>query len=312
MLRLSNSSEMLRRINLLCLLLVLCLCLSACSIKFGFAATDDALAQELSLPQQHLTTPYTQVPVYIDGLLLDKACLKDDELFISPSVICSWLGIEDWSWQGDESNFTLTIQGVEFSGDSSMSYLTGNGRFFYAPQGWFTANSKLYLPYDLLCRFLCLDAVAADDDSFLSISTLNAHVIPGGDDYYTLNYPSEDLFWLSQIIYAESYQQPMAGQIGVGNVVLNRVASSDFPDTIFDVIFDMQYNIQFEPISDGSIYVTPDEQSKIAACLVLDGYNTVGDSLYFVNPDYGSYWFDTSLELVTTIGNHNFYIDRGE
>ncbi|MEI3102536.1 MAG: cell wall hydrolase, partial [Oscillospiraceae bacterium] len=70
---------------------------------------------------------------------------------------------------------------------------------------------------------------------------------PRREDYYELNYPSEELFWLSQIIHAEAWQQPLAGQIGVGNVVMNRVNSPDFPSTVFDVIFDMDHNIvQFE------------------------------------------------------------------
>ena len=175
-----------------------------------------------------------------------------------------------------------------------------------------TAGDKLYLPYELLCRFLCLDVQPEEGSDALYLSTLNARVIPGGEDYYELYFPSEELFWLSQIIHAEAWQQPLAGQIGVGNVVLNRVDSPDFPSTVFDVIFDMDHNIiQFEPISNGSVYSQPDEMARIAACLCLEGYNTVGDSLYFVNPAFGSGWFDSSLDLTVTIGDHNFYSVRG-
>ena len=298
------------RTKLLIPLLLLCLLLCGCARTVPAAAAPPAEPQLLSLPQAGQKPPCEQVPVYIDGLLMDRACRKDGELYLSPAAICTWLDISN-SWQGDENAFSLTLQGVEFSGDSSKEYLSGNGRYFYAPEGWFTAGGQLYLPCDLLCRFLCLDASLSEDGSRLDVSTLNARVIPGGEDYYDLNYPSEDLFWLTQIIYAESWQQPLAGQIGVGNVVLNRVASPDFPDTVFDVIFDMEHNIQFEPITNGSVYATPDEQSRIAACLCLDGVNTVGDSLYFVNPDHGSGWFDSALDLTITIGGHNFYSVRG-
>ena len=272
--------------------------------------TPDPAAQELSLPREHPEPGYEQFPVYFDGLLMDQGCVRDGELYLSPGEICSYLDM-DWSWKGDEGSFTLSLAGTDFTGSSDVEYLSGNGRYFYAPQGWFTAGDKLYLPYDLLCRFLCLDA-ELEADGGLYISRLNARLIPGGEDYYDLNYPSEELFWLSQIIHAEAWQQPLAGQIGVGNVVMNRVDSPDFPGTVFDVIFDMDHNIiQFEPISNGSVYSQPDEMARIAACLCLDGYNTVGDSLYFVNPSYGSGWFDSSLDLTVTIGDHNFYSVRG-
>jgi len=291
--------------------LLLCLCLCGCrGSSTGPAVTGSPSPLPTSLPSQDYELPYERFPIYIDGLLLDKGYLRSGELYLSPATVCAYLGL-DWAWQGDEKAFTLTVSGTELKGDRSLEYLTGNGRYFYAPQGWFTGGGMLYLPYDLLCRFLCLDAQVREDQPRLDLSTLNARVLPGGEDYYELNYPNEDLFWLSQIIYAESWQQPMAGQIGVGNVVLNRVDSPDFPGSIFDVIFDMEHNIQFEPISNGSVYAEPDDNSRIAACLCLEGYNTVGDSLYFVNPAYGSGWFDANLDLTVTIGGHNFYSVRG-
>ena len=298
------------RTKLLVALLLLCLLLCGCAQTAPAAPATSGETQLLSLPQPGRRPDTELLPVYVDGLLMDRACRKDGVLYLSPAALCAWLEIP-CTWQGDETAFCLTLQGVDFTGDSSREYLSGNGRYFYAPEGWFTAAGQLYLPCQLLCRFLCLDASLSEDGSQLDISTLNARVIPGGEDYYELNYPSEDLFWLTQIIYAESWQQPLAGQIGVGNVVLNRVNSPDFPSTVFDVIFDMEHNIQFEPITNGSVYATPDEQSRIAACLCLDGYNTVGDSLYFVNPAHGSGWFDSALDLTVTIGGHNFYSVRG-
>ena len=141
----------------------------------------------------------------------------------------------------------------------------------------------------------------------LELSTDKLAVISGGANYYELNYDAELLYWLPQIINAEAKFEPLAGQIGVGNVVMNRLSSPDFPDTIFEVIYDTEHTIQFEPISTGGIFMEPTEQATIAAYLCLEGCSTVGDCLYFVNPDYGSGWFDSSLELVETIGHHNFY-----
>ena len=88
---------------------------------------------------------------------------------------------------------------------------------------------------------------------------------------------------------------------------MNRVRDPRFPGDVFGVIYDTEHTIQFEPIALGGIREDPSEQAMIAACLVLEGANTVGDSLYFVNPASGSGWFDANLELVAVIGNHNFY-----
>ena len=83
--------------------------------------------------------------------------------------------------------------------------------------------------------------------------------------------------------------------------------------TVFEVIYDTEHTIQFEPIALGGIREDPSEQAMIAACLVLEGAETVGDSLYFVNPDYAdTWWFDSALEQTARIGNHNFYSERSE
>lgn len=57
-------------------------------------------------------------------------------------------------------------------------------------------------------------------------------------------YNAVDYYWLSRIISAESQGEPLEGQIAVGNVVLNRVESDQFPDTIAGVVFDQKYAVQ--------------------------------------------------------------------
>lgn len=113
------------------------------------------------------------------------------------------------------------------------------------------------------------------------------------------------MYWLSRIIYAESGNQPLDGKIAVGNVVLNRVASPGFPNSVYEVIF--QRN-QFTPAANGSINRTPSAESVVAAKLCLDGANTAGSALYFVNPTVapGS-WASRNRPYVATIGAHAFY-----
>ena len=76
----------------------------------------------------------------------------------------------------------------------------------------------------------------------------------------------------------------MTGQIAVGNVVLNRVAAKEFPNTIPAVIFDRKHDVQFTPVSNGTVYLPPTAKSVEAAKRVLNGENTAGKALYFYAP----------------------------
>ena len=121
-------------------------------------------------------------------------------------------------------------------------------------------------------------------------------------------YDADALYWLSRIISAESRGEPLEGQIAVGNVVLNRVDSPDFPDTIYGVIFDDRWGGQFTPVRNGTIYQEPTEQSIQAAKLCLEGVNVAKDSLYFLAPALtNNHWIMENRTHVMTIGAHWFY-----
>jgi len=119
----------------------------------------------------------------------------------------------------------------------------------------------------------------------------------------------EDFDWLCRIISAESKGEPLAGQIAVGTVVLNRVACPDFPDTITGVIFDDNDGIQFEPVANGTVYQEPTEQSVLAAHLALSGISAAGDSLFFYAPALSQgLWINANRQHYITIGCHRFYL----
>ena len=74
------------------------------------------------------------------------------------------------------------------------------------------------------------------------------------------------------------------------------------------MIFDRKWGVQFTPVSNGTIYDTPTDQSVRAAKMALEGTNVVGDSLYFLAPALSTNsWVMENRELVTVIGNHWFY-----
>lgn len=108
---------------------------------------------------------------------------------------------------------------------------------------------------------------------------------------------------LARLVHAEAKGEPYAGKIAVALVVLNRVKSDKFPDTIQEVIYEER---QFEPVENGSINQPANEESKKAVkeAIALEGQDN--GSLFFFNPEKtNSKWLRTRT-VTTVIGNHRF------
>lgn len=140
-------------------------------------------------------------------------------------------------------------------------------------------------------------------------SKLYSSSSPSRGNGSTTAYNADDIYWLARIIHAEAGAEPYQGKVAVGNVVLNRVKSKDFPNTIYNVIFEYYKNIpQFSPVADGTIYNTPSAESIRAAKDAASGVRPVGNSTYFFNPSKAAgTWIVQNKTYVVRIGNHVFY-----
>ena len=120
----------------------------------------------------------------------------------------------------------------------------------------------------------------------------------------------DSVYWLARIIQAESGAEPYRGKLAVGNVILTRVASTDFPNSIYGVIFDRKNGVQFTPVANGTIYNTPSAESIRAAEECLAGTRVVGNCLYFFNPKTATKasWIVQNCRYYTSIGDHDFYL----
>lgn len=138
---------------------------------------------------------------------------------------------------------------------------------------------------------------------------LNGSTIVSREGTSSKNYNSDHIYWLARIIEAEASGEPYQGKVAVGNVVLNRVNSKDFPNTIYSVIFEYYGSIpQFSPVADGTIYNTPSQESMNAAKDALNGVKPVGNSTYFFNPNKAAgAWIVKNKSYVSKIGGHVFY-----
>lgn len=197
----------------------------------------------------------------------------------------------------EDGSLNATGAHLTFRATEGQSYFQVNGRYLYAPDEVINENGFLLLPAQELCEALGCSFVYDEETQDVTIYQVNYPVTAG-------TYDEEDLYWLSRGIYAESGNQPMAGRIAVGTVILNRVADPAFPDTIKEVIFAPR---QFSPVSNGTIYLTPDHDSIVAAMLCLDGVKEADDCLYFNITSMYS-WADVARTYCCTIGDHNFYL----
>ena len=110
---------------------------------------------------------------------------------------------------------------------------------------------------------------------------------------------------LAKLVYAEARGETYKGQVAVAAVVLNRVRSSSFPNTISGVIY--QTNA-FSCVNNGSINNTPDNSCIRAARDAMNGWDPTGGCLYYYNPKTASDNWIRSRTVKTVIGNHSFAV----
>ena len=122
---------------------------------------------------------------------------------------------------------------------------------------------------------------------------------------YMSEQDSNDLYLLAKCIHAEARGESYIGKVAVGAVILNRVASPDFPDTIYGVIYQPW---AFTAVHDGQINLEPEAASYQAATDALNGWDPTYGCLYYYNPVTASSSWIFSRQTVVTIGKHIFAI----
>lgn len=114
---------------------------------------------------------------------------------------------------------------------------------------------------------------------------------------------SADQKLLAKLVYAEARGESYKGQVAVAAVVLNRVSSSSFPNTISGVIYQTG---AFSCVSNGSINNMPNDAAVRAALDAMNGWDPTNGCLYYYNPGKTSDSWIRTRTVVTVIGNHYF------
>ena len=130
------------------------------------------------------------------------------------------------------------------------------------------------------------------------------------DHYVPEGWSEEESYLLMKIAMSEAEGEDTKGKALVMCVVLNRVESIQFPDTIYDVIFD---DGAFTSVTNGRYdRVEPDTDCYAALDLVKDGWDGTDGALYFERTTDEETWHSRNLDKLFSYGNHTFYIERGD
>ena len=243
--------------------------------------------------------------VSVNGKTLSEpAVMMNGILYLPLRAFANSLGEASVSYNKSTKTATLQMSGLYLTATDGgfVTYANDRPLFAFSPNV-LMSNGRMYVPATTLTKALGVE-IKEQTRSAVSLSgkyTPLAHA--------SKFYREDEVYWLSKIINAESQGETLIGQIAVGDVILNRVKSPLYPNTIYGVIFDRKYGVQFSPILDGSIYKDPSFNSTLAAKICLEGTSLSDNALFFLNPRVAeSNWIVKSREYAYSIGGHDFYL----
>lgn len=266
----------------------------------GESVYHEPMAQ--SLPEG---TVRTGINVNGRRVLEGRVFVIDGVTYVPMFKFADWLGMFTYttSQSGNISTGKVKGENLEITAVEDSLYISANGRYFYTVSRVLELAGELYIPIEPMVKALNCH-IGRDAGGAYVVRSGDTRLLKSADRFYR----EDEVYWLSKIISAESRGESLEGKIAVGNVVLNRVRSAQFPNTIYGVIFDKKFGVQFTPVANGTIYQEPTAESVIAAKICLEGYTLSNEALYFLNPKYSTAsWVQNNREFAFTIGNHSFY-----
>nr|WP_101844108.1 spore cortex-lytic enzyme [Halobacillus sp. Marseille-P3879] len=120
--------------------------------------------------------------------------------------------------------------------------------------------------------------------------------VPGG-------YSQNDIKLMANAVYGEARGEPYEGQVAVAAVILNRVESATFPNSISGVIFEPR---AFTAVADGQIWLEPNDTAERAVRDALNGMDPSGNATYYFNPNTATSGWIWSRPQIKKIGKHIF------
>lgn len=280
------------------------------SFTVGASGVYDTDTESYSSDRARIALPSgaKQTGLVVNGrsVLVGRVFTVSGVTYVPLFKFADWLGVFQQSTGSKSGIRTSSITGknLKIEATENSLYISANDRYFYTVGEILEIGSEIYVPIYPLVKALNGYVSYNDSTGVYNVRSGDTSRLPAASKIYR----DDEVYWLARIISAEARGESFKGKIAVGNVILNRVRSSQFPNTIYSVIFDRKYGVQFSPVLNGSIYQTPTQESIIAAKVCLEGYSLSNEILYFVNPRVApNSWIANNRSYAFTVGNHAFF-----
>lgn len=225
-------------------------------------------------------------------------------LVVASIGVCISAGVTTYAKQEVSAVQTLVLKQGSTGDDvkTVQKKLKNWGYYTGSVDGIFGSKTKEAVKYFQRKNGLTVDGI-------VGTNTLKALGMSGSSSSSSSSssgsYTSSDVNLLARLIYAEARGESYTGQVAVGAVVLNRVRSASFPNSISGVIYQPY---AFTCVQDGQFNLTPDATAKRAAQDAMNGWDPSYGALYYYNPAVATSSWIFSRQTVVTIGKHVFAI----
>lgn len=240
------------------------------------------------------------IKIHVDGEIISTEFtpfIENSYTYLAARTVGDIVDADSVDWNDKDRSVVITADETDVKLIIDSEYAFVDGVPIYTGVTPVIRNDRTYLPV----RFIA-ETFGADVN--WDAGTKTVFISTGGYEA-----ESTEFDWLARIVNAEAGGESYEGKIAVANVILNRVESPDFPNTIYGVVFDKYNEIyQFTPVANGYIYTEPNAESIIAAQDALNGVNNIEDCLYFNGVEMAeTSWAALNREYYTQIGGHCFF-----
>lgn len=205
--------------------------------------------------------------------------IKDNRTFVSLSFIVQALGAKvKWIEEQEEAVVTSGTKTIEMFVGCNKFMVNGEERLMDTVVE--KKNNRTMVPLKFISENL--DCSVRWDPLTYSVLIDKKDIKVPETTVLKRSYTDDDLLWLARIVSVEARGLSINAKVAVANVILNRKKNPQFPDTIYKVIFDKSYHVQFPPAhKSGFKKLKPEDECIVAAKMALEGVNNIGGCLYF-------------------------------
>lgn len=255
------------------------------------------------------------VSIKLDGKIVkmtDPTRILDGRLLVPMAHIAAMFDANvSWDKDNEEATIHTVYKDKIVLGNGVPVFYFNDGRYRLdvAP---FVTEGRTYIPLRHVAELLHAKVNFNQEDKIVALETVQPAVtteaaqvvIPSILEKKAEPFSEKELMLLAKITQVEAGYESYEGQLGIANVILNRVKDLRFPDSIYDVIYSGN---QFPPAHNGLLDKTKPSASALRAAKdALNGKNNIENAVYFYNSKVSKGAFWSSLKVIVTIGNHSF------